>query len=71
MRLMRISGIHAVGRVVCAKTVVNPAVGSDPVLNQDRVVCTFAGIPVAERLVEYVFFSLHECQLELFLAIRQ
>jgi hypothetical protein len=59
------------GRVVRTKTVVNAAVGSDPVLNQDRVVCIFAGIPVAERLVEYVFFSLHGFQLELFLATCQ
>jgi hypothetical protein len=35
------------------------------------VVCIFARIPIAERLVEYVFFSLHGLQLELFLAIRQ
>lgn len=32
-------------------------------LNEDYVVCIFAGIPVAERLVEYVFFSLHELQV--------
>jgi hypothetical protein len=53
---------------VCAETVVNAAVRGDPVLNKDRVVCISAGIPVAERFVEYVFFSLHGSQLELFLA---
>jgi hypothetical protein len=60
--------IHAVGRVVGTKTVVNASVGGDSVLNEDRVVSIFAGIPVAERLVEYVFFSLHVLQTELLLA---
>jgi phage host-nuclease inhibitor protein Gam len=63
--------IHALCRVVRTKTVVNASVGSDPVLNQDCVVGIFAGIAVAEGLVEYVLFSLHECQLELFLATCQ
>jgi hypothetical protein len=41
------------------------------VLNEDGVVGVLAGIAVTERLVEYVFFSLHELQAELFLAICQ
>jgi hypothetical protein len=58
-------------RVVPTKAVVNAAMRSDSVLNEDGVVGVLAGIAVTERLVEYVFFSLHELQAELFLAICQ